>query len=79
MVGLQRFIVLMYPLSQVLLYIWLVYHDLLYRCTLLGRFDCIYGWFTTICCIDVPFKAGLTVYMVGLPRFVVYMYPLRQD
>ena len=29
-------------------------------------FDCIYGWFTTIRCIDVPFKAGLTVYMVGL-------------
>jgi hypothetical protein len=24
-----------------------------------------------ICCIDVPFKTGLTVYMVGLPRFVV--------
>jgi hypothetical protein len=23
-----------------------------------------------ICCIDVPFKADLTVYMVGLPRFV---------
>ena len=45
----------------------------------LRRFDCIYGWFTTICCIDVPFKAGLTVYMVGLPQFVVYMYPLRQD
>ena len=37
----------------------------------LRRFDCIYGWFTTICCIDVPFKSGLTVYMVGLPRFVV--------
>jgi hypothetical protein len=29
-----------------------------------------------ICCIDAPFKAGLTVYMVGLPYFVVYMYPL---
>jgi hypothetical protein len=28
-------------------------------------FDCICGWFTTICCIDVPFMAGLTVYMVG--------------
>jgi hypothetical protein len=27
--------------------------------------------FTTICCIDLPFKSGLTVYMVGLPRFVV--------
>jgi hypothetical protein len=24
-----------------------------------------------ICCIDVPFKTGLTVYMVGLPWFVV--------
>jgi hypothetical protein len=24
-----------------------------------------------ICCIDVPFKSGLTVYMVGLPWFVV--------
>jgi hypothetical protein len=24
-----------------------------------------------ICCIDAPFKTGLTVYMVGLPRFVV--------
>jgi hypothetical protein len=24
-----------------------------------------------ICCKDVPFKSGLTVYMVGLPRFVV--------
>ena len=39
------------------------------------RFDRVYGWFTTICCIDVPFKAGLTVYMVGLPRFV-YRYTL---
>jgi hypothetical protein len=28
-------------------------------------FDCICGWFTTICCIDVPFMAGLTVYMVA--------------
>jgi hypothetical protein len=28
-----------------------------------------------ICCIDVPFKAGLTVYMVGLPRFLKgYIY-----
>jgi hypothetical protein len=35
-----------------------------------NRFDYIYGWFTMICCIDVPFKSGLTVYMVGLPRFV---------
>jgi hypothetical protein len=35
------------------------------------RFDCIYGLFTTICYIDVPFKADLTVYMVGLPRFIV--------
>ena len=33
---------------------------------------------TVICCIDVPFKAGLTVYMVALPRFVVKMYPLSQ-
>ena len=32
-----------------------------------------------ICCIDAPFKAGLTVYMVGLPRFVVKMYPLKAD
>jgi hypothetical protein len=31
----------------------------------------IFGWFTTICCIDVPFKSGLTLYMVGLPWFVV--------
>jgi hypothetical protein len=23
-----------------------------------------------ICCIAVPFKSGLTVYMVGLPWFV---------
>jgi hypothetical protein len=38
----------------------------------------MYGWFTTICCIDAPFKTVLTVYMVGLPRFVVYMYPLSQ-
>jgi hypothetical protein len=28
--------------------------------------DCIYGWFTMICCIYVLFKTGLTVYMVGL-------------
>jgi hypothetical protein len=42
------------------------------------RIDSIYGWFTMICCIDVPFKSGLTVYMVSLPRFVVKMYPLRQ-
>jgi hypothetical protein len=34
------------------------------------RFHCIYGWFTTICYMDAPFKAGLTIYMVGLPRFV---------
>jgi hypothetical protein len=32
-----------------------------------------------LCCIHVPFKTGLTVYMVGLPRFVLYMYPLRRD
>ena len=56
-------------------------HDLLYRV----RFDCIYGWFTHLL-IDVPFvygwfyhfmeglyvpfKAGLTVYMVGLPGLI---------
>jgi hypothetical protein len=31
----------------------------------------------TICCIDVPFKSGLTVYMVGLPRFVVLDVPFK--
>ena len=30
-----------------------------------------------ICCIDVPFNAGLTVYMVGLPRFVVIDVPFK--
>jgi hypothetical protein len=34
---------------------------------------------TSIQQIVVPFKTGLTVYMVCLPRFVLYMYPLRQD
>ena len=63
MVGLPRFVVV-----KVSLYIWLVYPCLSVP---FNRFDCIYGWFTTICCKDVPFKAGLTVYMVGLPRFVV--------
>jgi hypothetical protein len=38
----------------------------------------IFGWFTTSCCKDIPIKAGLTVYMVGLSRFVVKMYPLSQ-
>ena len=40
-------------------------------------FDSIYGWLAMICCINVPFKTGLTVNMVGLPRFVVYMYPFK--
>jgi hypothetical protein len=30
----------------------------------------IYGWFTTSCGKDIPVKAGLTVYMVGLPRLL---------
>ena len=60
MVGLPRFVVKMYPL-KVWLYLVGLHEFVLY----------IYGWFTTICCIDVPFKAGLTVYMVDLPRFVV--------